>query len=118
MKIFGYLSALICAFSLTAQVASGAVNHVSQLSGRLLNNNFMPQQATSPDLQLTVRVQQQLRTNIKNYNPNDLIINCQNEEVTLEGIVTSAAEVEQIVIVVQHVSGVKQVHNNLMVEYN
>ena len=65
--------------------------------------NQMPLQAlpqvyvpNSLDLRLKENVQQQLRTSIRNFDPNRVIVLSQNGEITLEGVVKSPEESNEI----------------------
>ena len=75
----------------------------------------MPMQS-SLDTQLNSRVQQQLRSNISNYNGSAHTIYSQNGEVTLQGTVRSRAEADQMEREARRVSGVTRVNNQLTIQ--
>lgn len=67
------------------------------------------------DIQLEGRVLQQLRSSIKNFDPNKYMILSRNGEVTLQGNVKTQAEAELMEKEAIKVSGVTRVNNNLAV---
>lgn len=69
----------------------------------------------SADLQLEGRILQQLRSNIKNFDPSKFMILSRNGEVTLQGNVKSQAEADQMEKVAIKVNGVTRINNNLAV---
>lgn len=125
------LTLLVSSLFLTAQAAvdagkgaggqAGTKGASTQTQSQMQNQEQMRTQdrlhmQTTADLELKDRVQQQLRTNIKNYDPNKYMVLSQNGEVTLQGIVRTreqAAEMEKEVL---RVRGVSRVKNNLVVE--
>lgn len=127
MKEKTFLSIFICTAFLTAQAAvdSGksikSINSVptgptknqmpSQINSQLQDQVYIP---NSLDLQLKERVQQQLRTSLKNYDPNTITILSRNGEVTLKGIVRNPEEAAEMEKEVLRVSGVSRVKNNLV----
>lgn len=116
MKATTILSLTICSLFLTAQAA---VDAGKSAQAKKQNPMQMQQRLHVPkvtDLQLMEMVQQQLRSSVKNYNPNKYTISSQNGEVTLQGNVATRAEAEQMEKEVLRVQGVNRVHNNLVIK--
>lgn len=70
---------------------------------------------TAADKHLTEKVQQQLKANLKNYNPDSNMIVSQKGEVILQGKVTSIEEQQKILEVIKKVKGVAKIKNQMAV---
>ncbi len=106
------ITLISCTLFLSAQAAvdagRGATNQMPQLS---VPQVYVP---NSLDLQLKERVQQQLRTSVRNYDPNRITILSQNGVVTLKGVAKTQAEAANLEREVLKVSGVAQVKNSIV----
>lgn len=114
MKKQTLLTTFICTLFLTAQAAVDAKRGLSA-------PNQMPLQTTpqlyvpnSLDLRLKENVQQQLRTSVRNFDPNRITVLSQNGEITLKGVVKTREEAAELEREVLRVTGVTQVRNNLV----
>lgn len=114
MKEQALLTVTICTLFLTAQAAVDAKRGLSA-------PNQMPLQAVpqvyvpnSLDLRLKENVQQQLRTSIRNFDPNRITVLSQNGEITLKGIVKTPEEAAELEKQVLRVTGVTRVRNYLV----
>lgn len=114
MKEKTLLTLTICTLFLTAQAAVDAKNRVGA-------PNQMPLQAipqvyvlNSLDLRLKENVQQQLRTSIRNFDPNRITVLSQNGEITLKGVVKNREEAAELEKEVLRVTGVTRVRNDLV----
>lgn len=116
MKATTILSLLICSLFLSAQAAVDAGKSAQAKKQNHIQTQQRLHVPTVTDLQLMEMVQQQLRSNIKNYNPNKYAISTQKGEVTLKGVAQSRAEAEQIEKEILRVQGVSRVHNNLEIK--
>lgn len=106
------LSILMGTFFLTAQAAVDAGRTAPNQMPVLPNTQvYVP---NSFDLQLRDRVQQQLRSSVRNYDPNRITILSQNGEITLKGIVKSREEADQLERETLRVTGVSRVKNNVV----
>lgn len=131
MKIKTILTILVSSLFLTAQGAVDAKkkNQTSTQPAsaqQTSTQQTMSQQATNQDvtsmqtqltadLQLEARVLQQLRANIKNFDPSKCMILSRNGEVTIQGNVQTLAEAELIEKEAIKVNGVTRINNNLAV---
>lgn len=114
MKEQTLLTVIICTLFLTAQAAVDAKRGVG-------TPNQMPLFATpqvyvtnSLDLRLKENVQQQLRSGIRNFDPNRITVLSQNGEITLKGVVKTPEEAAELEREVLRVTGVTRVRNNLV----
>lgn len=114
MKEQTLVTVIVCTLFLTAQ---GAVDAKKGLGAQ----NQMPLQAlpqvyvpNSLDLRLKENVQQQLRTSIRNFDPNRITVLSQNGEITLKGLVKSSEESDLLENEVLRVTGVTRVRNDLL----
>lgn len=74
----------------------------------------VPKQNQS-DRQLSLKVQQQLKANLQNYNPENNMIVSQKGEVILQGKVSSTEEEKKILEVIKKVKGVSKIKNKMVV---
>lgn len=115
MKQNSLFPILICSAFLTAQAAVDAgrdpVRNQMPSMNNLREQIYVP---NSLDVQLKERVQQHLRSSLRNYDPNKVTILSQNGEVTLKGVVKTAEEAQEMEREVLRVNGVSRVNNNLV----
>ena len=114
MKEQTLLTVIVCTLFLTAQAAVDAKRGVTapnQMPLHAVPQIYVP---NSLDLRLKENVQQQLRTSIRNFDPNRITVLSQNGEITLRGIVKSQAEAAELEREVLRVTGVTRVRNNVV----
>lgn len=124
MRIKNYLALVaVCSLFITAQAAVDATKKVQfdsdmqvtlkKIPKSVYNNRAQVQDKlqieVTEEYQLKERVQQQLRSSIKNYDPSRFKISNQNNVIIIEGTVRNNAEAEQLEKVALQVKGVKQV---------
>lgn len=116
MKATKILALIICSLFLTAQAAVDAGKSARTKKQNPMQNQQRLHVPVVSDLQLMEMVQQQLRSNVKNYNPNKYTISTQKGEVTLKGVAQSRSEAEQIEKEILRVQGISRVHNNMEIK--
>lgn len=114
MKEQTLVTVLVCTLFLTAQAAVdakkglGAPNQMPLMAAPQI---YLP---NSLDLRLKESVQQQLRSNIQNFDPNRITVLSQNGEITLKGLVKTSEESDKLEQEVLRVTGVTRVRNDLL----
>ena len=102
-----------------AQQAAAQINEQKTVQTDQSNTSTIAGTVVQPqmtaDLQLEGRILQQLRSNIKNFDPSKFMILSRNGEVTLQGNVKSQVEADQMENIAIKVSGVTRINNNLAV---
>lgn len=114
MKEQTLLTLLVCTLFLTAQAAVDAKKGLgapNQMPLLVTSQVYVP---NSLDLQLKENVQQQLRTSIRNFDPNRISVFSQKGEITLKGFVKTSEEADVLEHEVLRVTGVTRVRNSLL----
>ena len=114
MKDQTLVTALVCTLFLSAQAAVDAKKGLGAPNQMPLLTTSQVYVPNSLDLRLKESVQQQLRTSIRNFDPNRITVLSQNGEVTLKGFVKSSEEAEELEQQALRVTGVTRVRNNLL----
>lgn len=114
MKEQTLVTVIVCTLFLTAQAAVDAKKGLGAPNQSPLLATPQVYVPNSLDLRLKENVQQQLRTSIRNFDPNRITVLSQNGEITLKGVVKTSEESDKLEHEVLRVTGVTRIRNDLV----